>query len=107
MRWTFDDPVVNPADIDLWHSSTFGWDGEVVAVGDESGGGGAARWTDPTDNQGRVRFLDTATGDLLDTTRSSARWPMRHAPCTTSPHPVAQQSSTTSPADPDRHHRLT
>lgn len=63
--WRFDDPVVNTANIDLWHSSSFSWDGKVVAFGDESGGGGAARCTDPDDNQGRVWFVDTTTGDFL------------------------------------------
>ncbi|MGH3518946.1 MAG: LVIVD repeat-containing protein [Haloechinothrix sp.] len=63
--WRFDDPVVNTANIDLWHSSTFSWDGKVVAFGDESGGGGAARCTNPDDDQGRIWFLDTKTGEFL------------------------------------------
>lgn len=63
--WRFDDPVVNPANIDLWHSATFSWDGRTVAFGDESGGGGAARCVDPEDQQGRIWFLDTTTGSLL------------------------------------------
>lgn len=63
--WRFDDPVVNTANTDLWHSSSFTWDGKVVAFGDESGGGGAARCTNPNDNQGRVWFLDAATGAFL------------------------------------------
>lgn len=63
--WRFDDPVVNPANIDLWHSAAFSWDGTVVAFGDESGGGGAARCVDPNDNQGRIWFLDLASGDFL------------------------------------------
>lgn len=66
LLWRFDDPVVNHANIDLWHSATFSWDGTIVAFGDESGGGGAARCVDPTDQQGRIWFLDTATGELLD-----------------------------------------
>lgn len=63
--WRFDHPVVNPANIDLWHSSTFSWDGRVVAFGDESGGGGAARCVDPNDLQGRIWFVDAATGAFL------------------------------------------
>ena len=62
----FDDPAVNPSNIDLWHSATFSWDGRVVAFGDESGGGGAARCTDPEDNQGRIWFVDLASGNLID-----------------------------------------
>ncbi|HEX6417772.1 MAG TPA: hypothetical protein VFZ77_04725 [Acidimicrobiales bacterium] len=65
LLWRFDDPVVNTANIDLWHSSTFSWDGSIVAFGDESGGGGAARCVDPDDQQGRIWFLDTETGEVL------------------------------------------
>lgn len=65
LKWSFDNPVVNPANIDLWHSATFSWDGEIVAFGDESGGGTAARCVNPDDQQGRIWFLDTATGGLL------------------------------------------
>jgi hypothetical protein len=61
----YDDPVVNTSRIDLWHSASFSWDGKVVAFGDESGGGGAARCTDPGDRQGRIHFLDLATMTLL------------------------------------------
>lgn len=64
--WRFDDPVVNPANIDLWHSASFSWDGEVVAFGDESGGGGAARCANPNDQQGRIWFLDVDTGAFRD-----------------------------------------
>ncbi|HEX7747026.1 MAG TPA: hypothetical protein VF462_17410 [Micromonosporaceae bacterium] len=63
--WRFDNPVVNNANIDLWHSSTFSWDGKVVAFGDESGGGGAARCVDPNDQQGRIWFLNAQTGAFL------------------------------------------
>jgi hypothetical protein len=63
--WRFDDPVVNNANIDLWHSASFSWDGKVVAFGDESGGGGGARCLDPTDQQGRIWFLDAQTGAFL------------------------------------------
>ncbi len=66
LKWRFDDPVVNTANIDLWHSATFSWDGKVVAFGDESGGGGAARCVDPNDQQGRIWFVDTVTGAKLD-----------------------------------------
>lgn len=56
-----DDPVVNTANVDLWHSASFSWDGKVVAFGDESGGGGAARCANPSDRQGRIHFLDLAS----------------------------------------------
>jgi len=65
--WRFDDPVVNTANVDLWHSSAFSWDGEIVAFSDESGGGGAARCTNPNDMQGRIWFLDIDDGTLMDT----------------------------------------
>lgn len=63
--WEFDDPAVNPANVDLWHSASFSWDGSVVAFGDESGGGGAARCVDPEDRQGRIWFVDAANGEHL------------------------------------------
>jgi hypothetical protein len=63
--WRFDHPIVDPGKVDLWHSAAFSWDGEVVAFGDESGGGALPRCTDPDDLQGRIWFLDTATGELL------------------------------------------
>jgi hypothetical protein len=56
-----DDPVLKTENIDLWHSASFSWDGKVVAFGDESGGGGAARCADPTDRQGRIHFVDLKT----------------------------------------------
>lgn len=65
LKWRYDNPVVNPENIDLFHSATFSWDGKVVAFGDESGGGGAARCVDPNDDQGRIWFLDTETGEEL------------------------------------------
>ncbi len=65
LKWRFDDPTVNTANVDLWHSASFSWDGKVVAFGDESGGGGAARCTNPDDQQGRIWFVDTATGKKL------------------------------------------
>ncbi|MGQ0520058.1 MAG: LVIVD repeat-containing protein [Actinomycetota bacterium] len=63
--WRFDHPVVNPANIDLWHSASFSWDGAVVAFGDESGGGTSARCVDPDDLQGRIWFLNARTGAFL------------------------------------------
>lgn len=63
--WRYDNPAVQPANVDLWHSASFTWDGEVVAFGDESGGGGAARCVDPDDDRGRIWFVDVETGDEL------------------------------------------
>ncbi len=80
LKWSFDNPVVNPANIDLWHSATFSWDGEIVAFGDESGGGGAARCGNPDDQQGRIWFLDTATGEFL--TNYKIPRSVTDAPCT-------------------------
>ena len=60
--WRYDNPVVKPENIDLFHSASFSWDGKVVAFGDESGGGGGARCVDPEDDQGRIWFVDTTTG---------------------------------------------
>jgi hypothetical protein len=62
--WRFDQPVVNNTRNDIWHSAAFSWDGRIVAFGDESGGGAAERCTDPTDQQGRIWFVDVATGNL-------------------------------------------
>jgi hypothetical protein len=61
--WRYRNDAIQPAKIDLFHSATFSWDGSIVAFGDESGGGGAARCTDPDDDQGRIWFLDTESGD--------------------------------------------
>jgi hypothetical protein len=63
--YRYDNANIKPENIDLFHSAAFSWDGEIVAFGDESGGGGAARCVDPNDNQGRIWFLDLATGDEL------------------------------------------
>ena len=64
--WRYDNPVIKPENTDLFHSASFSWDGSVVAFGDESGGGGAARCTDPNDLQGRIWFVDLETGTELD-----------------------------------------
>jgi len=60
--WRYDNPAIKPENIDLFHSAAFSWDGKIVAFGDESGGGGAARCVDPDDDQGRIWFLDRETG---------------------------------------------
>ena len=65
LLWRFDHAVVDPANADSWRAATFTWDGQIVAFGDHSGGGGAARCLDPDDLQGRVWLLDTTTGALL------------------------------------------
>lgn len=64
--WRYDNPAVKPQNIDLFHSATFSWDGSLVAFGDESGGGGAARCADPGDDQGRIWFVNRVTGEELD-----------------------------------------
>jgi hypothetical protein len=61
-KWRYDNPAIKPENIDLFHSGSISWDGEVVAFGDESGGGGANRCTNPDDDQGRIWFVDTETG---------------------------------------------
>ena len=63
--YRYDNPNIRPENIDLFHSASFSWDGEVVAFGDESGGGGAARCVDPDDNQGRIWFLNLESGAEL------------------------------------------
>lgn len=63
--WRYDNPNIRPENIDLFHSASFSWDGKLVAFGDESGGGGAARCVDPNDNQGRIWFVDAGTGTEL------------------------------------------
>ena len=60
--YRYDNPNIKPENIDLFHSAAFSWDGSIIAWGDESGGGGAARCVDPNDNQGRVWFTDAETG---------------------------------------------
>ncbi len=63
--WRYDNAAIDPGKVDLFHSATFSWDGRMVAFGDESGGGGLPRCTDPNDNQGRIWFVDTAGGREL------------------------------------------
>jgi hypothetical protein len=63
--WRYDNPAIKPENVDLFHSASFSWDGSVVAFGDESGGGGAARCVDPTDDQGRIWFVDLDAGTEL------------------------------------------
>ena len=63
--WRFDNPALVDNNLDLWHSGSFSWDGEVVAFGDESGGGAFARCVDPSGDEGRVWFLDVASGNFL------------------------------------------
>lgn len=65
LRWRYDNAAVKPANVDLFHSASFSWDGKVVAFGDESGGGGAARCVNPEDDQGRIWFVDVVTGAEL------------------------------------------
>ncbi len=79
--WRYDNPNIRPENIDLFHSASFSWDGKLVAFGDESGGGGAARCVDPDDNQGRIWFVDAATG----TERASYKIP-RSEPATCTMH---------------------
>jgi hypothetical protein len=64
--WRYDNANIRPENIDLFHSASFSWDGSIVAFGDESGGGTAARCVNPNDNQGRIWFVDTEDGDELD-----------------------------------------
>lgn len=63
--YRYDNPAIKPENVDLFHSASFSWDGRTVAFGDESGGGGAARCTNPDDDQGRIWFVELATGKEL------------------------------------------
>ena len=63
--YRYDNPAIKPENTDLFHSSSFSWDGSIIAFGDESGGGGAARCVDPNDEQGRVWFIDASTAEEL------------------------------------------
>jgi hypothetical protein len=65
--WDISDPlnpdylrrIRNPVEVDtLFHSTTFTWDGQYVALEDEAGGGGDDRCRDPNDPQGRVLFYN-------------------------------------------------
>lgn len=60
--WRYRNDAIKPENVDLFASASFSWDGELVAFGDMSGGGGAARCIDPEDDQGRIWLLDTQTG---------------------------------------------
>jgi hypothetical protein len=51
-RWRND----NNTTIDLYHSAAFTWDGKMLIMGDESGGGGGARCRFTKDQQGRFWF---------------------------------------------------
>jgi hypothetical protein len=77
--WRFDNAAVNTANNDIWHSAAFSWDGRIVAVGDESGGGAEARCQDPDDEHGRIWFLDVATGTALGSYKIPRSEP---GPCT-------------------------
>lgn len=51
-----------------WHSASFTWDGKVIIMGWEPGGGAQPRCQATTpDVQKSLFFFDTATGDLLGT----------------------------------------
>lgn len=63
--YRYDNDAVKPENVDLFHSASFSWDGTIVAFGDESGGGGSARCTNPDDDRGRIWFLEQATGREL------------------------------------------
>lgn len=65
LKTRYDNPAIKPANTDLFHSGSFTWDGKIAAFGDESGGGGASRCTDPNDDQGRIWFVDVETGEEL------------------------------------------
>lgn len=59
LLWRFDNAAGS-----IWHSAAFSWDGQIVAFGDEAGGGSEARCADPNDEQGRIWFVDVASGAL-------------------------------------------
>ncbi|CAN5922546.1 hypothetical protein BH23ACT10_BH23ACT10_29480 [soil metagenome] len=63
--WRYDNDAIDTGKLDLFHNASFSWDGEVVAFADESGGGAFPRCTDPDDDQGRIWFVDTETGEEL------------------------------------------
>jgi hypothetical protein len=48
------------ADLGLFHSAAFTWDGEVVLFGDEWQGGGAHGCDGPQDHRGNIWFYDNA-----------------------------------------------
>jgi hypothetical protein len=55
--WRYDNEAVKPENIDLFHSSSFSWDGTIVAFGDESGGGGAPSNVHTHDHQRRIMVV--------------------------------------------------
>jgi hypothetical protein len=79
LLWRFDHPAVNTANHDIWHSAAFSWDGEIVAFGDESGGGAESRCEDPSDEHGRIWFVAVATGAVLGSYKIPRAEP---GPCT-------------------------
>jgi hypothetical protein len=73
--WDISDPTTpdflrrirNPVEVDtLFHSTTFTWDGQYVALEDEAGGGGDDRCRDPNDPQGRILFYNLSARKLGD-----------------------------------------
>lgn len=53
--------------VDIWHSGSFSYDGELIIFGDEFAGGGGPGCDDPNDDIGRVYFYSAETHDLLGT----------------------------------------
>lgn len=51
--------------MDVFHSSTYTWDGKIIVWGDEAGGGGEARCTDTESTQGRFWFTRNVSLRLL------------------------------------------
>jgi hypothetical protein len=73
--WDISDPTTpdflrrirNPEFVDtLFHSTTFSWDGKMMALEDEAGGGGDDRCRVVDDPQGRILFYNTSA-NLLGT----------------------------------------
>jgi hypothetical protein len=74
LLWTFRNDAIDPEQVDLWHSATFSWDGSVVVFGEEAGGGlppatedtvGGDRCVDPTNDDGRLWFLDAESDEIV------------------------------------------
>jgi hypothetical protein len=62
--WDISDPAspvileeIDNADIEIWHSASFTWDGQTIIYGDETVFGSCQ---DPTQMNGRIWFYDTA-----------------------------------------------